>query len=168
MNGCSFQQDLRQNLGWFLSSHWKTLFLSDFILKPTERAQVLPKNGTSYFQNSPPFERSAKFGFVLALTLENAFSQRFHFEANRKSIVSSKKVLLNKYLSRYIPLTNQISLPDCLFEILSNMCIVIICCPVCDVMNFEINFLIKWLFNITKKSDKNMNISRMKRAFNMK
>ena len=48
------------------------------------------------------------------------------------------------------------------------MCIVIICCPVCDVMNFEINFLIKWLFNITKKSDKNMNISRMKRAFNMK
>ena len=28
-------------------------------------------------------------GFVL--TLENAFSQRFHFEANRKSIDSSKK-----------------------------------------------------------------------------
>ena len=32
MNGCSFQQALRQTLGWFLSEHWKTLFLSGFIL----------------------------------------------------------------------------------------------------------------------------------------
>ena len=29
-NGCSFQQVLRQSLGWFLSSHWKTLFLRGF------------------------------------------------------------------------------------------------------------------------------------------
>ena len=32
-----------------------------FILKPTERAQVLLKSGTRDFQNSPPFERSASF-----------------------------------------------------------------------------------------------------------
>ena len=38
MYGCSFQQVLRQNLSWFLSYHWKTLSLSGFILKPTERA----------------------------------------------------------------------------------------------------------------------------------
>ena len=36
-------------------------FLRDFILKPTERAQVLLKNGTRDFLNSPPFERLACF-----------------------------------------------------------------------------------------------------------
>ena len=34
---------------------------------------------------------TAKFGLVFVLTLENAFSERFHFQANRKSIGSSKK-----------------------------------------------------------------------------
>ena len=48
MNGCSFQQVLRQNLVWFLSTYWKTLFLRGFILKPTERAQ---KNGSMDLQN---------------------------------------------------------------------------------------------------------------------
>ena len=38
INGCSFQQVLRQNLGWFLSLHWKTLFLRSFILNSTEGA----------------------------------------------------------------------------------------------------------------------------------
>ena len=37
------------------------VLLRGFILKPTERAQVLLKNGTRHFQNSPPFERSACF-----------------------------------------------------------------------------------------------------------
>ena len=32
-----------------------------------------------------------KFGLVFVLTLENAFSWRFHFKANRKSIGSSTK-----------------------------------------------------------------------------
>ena len=61
MNGCSFQQVSRQNLGCFLSEHWKTLSLRGFILKPTERAYVLLKIGTRDFQNSSPFERSACF-----------------------------------------------------------------------------------------------------------
>ena len=34
---------------------------------------------------------TAKFRLVFVLTLENAFSLRFHFQANRKSIGSSKK-----------------------------------------------------------------------------
>ena len=34
---------------------------------------------------------TAKFGLVFVLTLENAFSWRFHFQANRKRIGSSKK-----------------------------------------------------------------------------
>ena len=41
-----------------------------------------------------------------------------------------------------------------LLEILDNKCIVIISCPVCDVINLEINlsFLTKPFFYITKKS----------------
>ena len=42
-----FQQVLQQNLGQFLSEHWKTLFLRGFILNSTERAQVLLKKGFS-------------------------------------------------------------------------------------------------------------------------
>ena len=34
---------------------------------------------------------TAKFELVFVLTLEKAFSWRFHFKANRKSIGSSKK-----------------------------------------------------------------------------
>ena len=41
-----------------------------------------------------------------------------------------------------------------LLEILDNICNVIICCPVCDDINFEINlnFHFKPFFYITKKS----------------
>ena len=41
-----------------------------------------------------------------------------------------------------------------LLEILDNVCIVINCCPICDVMNFEINHssLNKPIFHITKTS----------------
>ena len=35
---------------------------------------------------------SSKFEFVFVLTLENAFSQKFYFEANRKSMGSSKNL----------------------------------------------------------------------------
>ena len=50
MNDCSFQQVLRQNLVWFLSQHWKMLFLSGFILKPTERAQAFLKARLGIFK----------------------------------------------------------------------------------------------------------------------
>ena len=66
MNDCSFQQFLRQNLGSFLSKHWKT---------------VLLKNGTRDFQNSSPFDRlacfyvtfSGNFKRFKALTLQQIF-----------------------------------------------------------------------------------------------
>ena len=54
------QQVLQQNLGWFFLT-LENLFLRGFILKPTERAYVLVKNGTRDFQNSPPFGGSACF-----------------------------------------------------------------------------------------------------------
>ena len=37
-----------------------------------------------------PASFTAKIGLVFVLTLENAFSSRFHYKANRKSIGSSK------------------------------------------------------------------------------
>ena len=76
MNCCSFQQDLQQNLGWFLSEHWKTLSFS----KRTERAQVLLKNGTRDFQNSPPFERSACFYVIITENFKRF--QYFDFETD--------------------------------------------------------------------------------------
>ena len=40
-----------------------------------------------------PFSKfTVNFGLVFVLTLENAFSERFHFQANRRSIGSSKKL----------------------------------------------------------------------------
>ena len=45
----AFQEGFRQKLSWSLSSHRKKLFLRGFILKPTERALVLLKNGTRGF-----------------------------------------------------------------------------------------------------------------------
>ena len=51
-----------------------------------------------------------------------------------------------------------------LFEILSNMCIAIVCLPGCDGKNFEINlaFLIKPSFCTIKSQDRNLNILRTK------
>ena len=47
------------------------------------------------------------------------------------------------------------------------MCIAIVCCPVCDVINFEIYFSFLILHN-QKSQDKNVNILRTKRAVKMK
>ena len=61
---------------------------------------------------------------------------------------------------------------DCtkILEILGNMSAVIVCYPVCDVMNFEIHlsFLIKPLIKWPNIDNKNWNISRMKRDFEVK
>ena len=56
------------------------------------------------------------------------------------------------------------------FEMLDNMCIVIISCPGCDVINFEINlsFLIKPFFYLTNRKGQKSKYLRMKRATNMK
>ena len=43
---------------------FENAFFRVFILKPTERAQILLQGDTRDFQNSPPFGRSACFFFV--------------------------------------------------------------------------------------------------------
>ena len=55
-------------------------FLRGFILKSTERAQVLLKNGTSGFLNSSPFEISACFYVTITENFEQF--QYFNFEIN--------------------------------------------------------------------------------------
>ena len=55
------------------------------------------------------------------------------------------------------------------FVIFGNMCTVIICFPVCDVINFEIYliFVIKPLSYSNRKSGQNLNTLRIKRAIKM-
>ena len=52
----------------------KRLFLRGFILKPTKTAQILLKNGTRDFKNSPPFERLACFHVTFA-----GYFERFQY-----------------------------------------------------------------------------------------
>ena len=54
------------------------LFLRGFFLKLTERAEVLPKNCTSDFQNNPRFERATCFYVTITRNFE--FFQYFNFE----------------------------------------------------------------------------------------
>ena len=63
----------------------------------------------------------------------------------------SRKMFLMLYS---IDWTNFIVLLPLLLEILGNMCIAIVCFPVCDIIHFEINliFLIKPFFNMGKSS----------------
>ena len=74
----------------------------------------------------------------------------FNFDFLEKGLgIVSLQDFLNDFFKKiflhYILLTDQISLSDCLLEILGSMCIAIICFPSCDIINFEINhiFLIR-------------------------
>ena len=57
-----------------------------------------------------------------------------------------------------------------LLHILGDVCITVVCYPGCNVIKFDINliFLIKLFCYITKSQDKNLNILRTKRAFDVK
>ena len=96
-----------------------------FILKPTERAQVLLRNGTRDFQNSPLFQRSACFYMTISgslnifnvVTLKHIFWKTktffkkleygFLVESNRvenasfpyKSVISKANVKTNRMIS---------------------------------------------------------------------
>ena len=71
----------------------------------------------------------------------------------------------------YIKWPNFITWLFLLYEILGYMCLVIICCPVYDVINFEVNpsFFIKLFFSIIKKSGQKLKYLKYEmKAFNMK
>ena len=55
-------------------------FLRGFILRLTERAWVLLKNGTRDFQNTPPFERSTCFYVTISENFKRF--QYFNFETD--------------------------------------------------------------------------------------
>ena len=50
------------------------LCIRGFVLKPRERAWILLKNGTSDFQISPPFERSACLYVTTTVEILNVFT----------------------------------------------------------------------------------------------
>ena len=54
-----------------------------------------------------------------------------------------------------------------LLEILGNMCIIIVCFPSCEVVNFEINFafLIKSFFYMTKNSKQKIKYPENEKSF---
>ena len=60
-----------------------------------------------------------------------------------------RKIFLIQY---FITWPNFIAWLSLLLWILGNKCIVIICCQICNVLNFEISFPIKPFFYATKKS----------------
>ena len=76
-------------------------------------------------------------------------------------------IFQEKCFSSYILLTNQISLPGLLIEILGNMCIAIVCLPDCDAMTFEINliFLIKPILYMNKKSKQKFKYFENEKSF---
>ena len=76
-------------VGFYLNTG-KCFFLRDFILRPTERAYVLLKNGTRDFENSPPFERSACFHVTLKLL--NVFNNLTFRQIFWKTKTFSKKL----------------------------------------------------------------------------
>ena len=86
---------LRQNLGQFLSQHWKTLFLRGFIFKGTERVQVL-KNGTRDFQNSPPLERSACFDVTISEKLKQIFQKTKTFSKKLEYCFLVERIKIEK------------------------------------------------------------------------
>ena len=75
---CKFSTNFRVLFPCKYRQHWKTLFFRGFILKPTEGAQVLPKNSIMDFRNSPLFGRSACFYVTISenfLENENLFQK---------------------------------------------------------------------------------------------
>ena len=80
------------------------LFLRGFILKPTERAYVLLKNGTRDFQNSPPFERLAWFYVTISEDIEHF--QYFNFETDVLENENFLKKLEYRFLNERTKIEN--------------------------------------------------------------
>ena len=117
------------------------------------------------------YENILKLSCWPVFTLCKAFLKNKRRSGTRRS---SPHFLLDfwrkVFLTIYFNWLNFIAWLLLLIQIMDKMCITIIFCLVCHVISFEINFsfLIKLFFEITKSQDKNVNISRTKRAFNVK
>ena len=76
-------------------------------------------------------------------------------------------IFQEKFFSWSVLLTNQISYPDCLLEILVNMCTTILFFPGRDLISFEINiaFLIKPSFYMTKKLKQKLKYLEKEQSF---
>ena len=86
-HGCSAASDFFVCLHNQLSSLHSISHIKEYRYLKKVIHQINSKNEWLFLSAS----FTAKFELVFVLTLENNFSQRFHFKANRKSIGSSKK-----------------------------------------------------------------------------
>ena len=104
----------------------------------------------------PGLGHTVKTNFITFQTVNPAISSILIFH-KRVWVQLLRRILCmifqEKYFQLYTLLTDHISLSGYLY-FLRYWVILIICCPVCDVTNFEINhrFLIKPVFYITKMS----------------
>ena len=103
----------------------------------------------------------------LIFTLYKAFSK--NKKGSETSLSSSFSTwFLKKNISHIIFYwVNSIAWLPFLLEMFGNMCIVIICFPVCNVINFEINLnlFIKLFFYLTKKSRQKCNYLKNEKSF---
>ena len=107
-----------------------------------------------------------------------AFTSYKAFLRNTERSRTSLPTLFSSWLLRkiflflyFINWPNFIDWLPLLLQKLGNICIVIICCPVFDVINFEVNkrlLLPSCLSTHPKSQDRNVNISRTKNVINMK
>ena len=80
MNGCSFSASFAAKFELVFVLTLENASFWRFIIKPTKRAWVLLKNGTTDFQISPPFERLACFYVTISGNFERL--QYFNFKTN--------------------------------------------------------------------------------------
>ena len=80
MDGCSFPQVYGKIWVSFCLSTGKHFFLEVSFSSQQKESKVLLRNGTRYFQNSPPFERSACFYVTISENFEHF--QYFNFETD--------------------------------------------------------------------------------------
>ena len=135
-----------------------------------------------------------KFGQLIEYHMRNIFLEKSYTECRDKSVPDSfiktqienisGSTVWNSYykvcfivcliwgLPKFITLycidwPSLIAWLSLLHEILGNICIIIICYPVCDVINFEIkhSFLIKLFFYIIKKSGWKCKYLKNKKSF---
>ena len=122
-----------------------------------------------YFDR-PPLRHTIKRSFITIQTVDLEIgSILISYKGSRPTFYLfvynfSKKIFLILYS---INRPNIIVWLPVLLKILDNICIVIICCPVCHVTNFEnhLTFLINPFFWITKSSRQKFNYLKKENTF---
>ena len=149
----------------FLQKLWKHeagRLVPDFFLlfeKTLHMAKVVSILVLKYFDR-PRLVHQMKTNFVTLQTVDLKIWSVLIFYKKGLALASPPHFVYDVSKKKKVLMLYSINWPNfiawllLLLDILGNMCIVIICCPVRDTINFEINlsFLIKLFLHIIKKS----------------